>query len=168
MERIASGVIAAESPVVSTFERRWSFPPDSLRGADVIARWVDGEPAAIEMPGGTGCVRSVAIPVSPVGDFVITKDFVRFVSSLSGPCAMTTSLAPADPDAVAKLERKGSLAPRETFQPLTDARSDLAPWLLALALAAAIVELFVRRRRTDAKERKSGQERITADEARAA
>jgi hypothetical protein len=162
------GVMAAESPVVSTFERQWTFPPDSLRGADVIARWVDGEPAAIEMPDGTGCVRSVAIPVSPVGDFVIRKDFVRFVSSLSRPCAATTSLAPADPDAVARLERKGGLAPREAFQPLTDARSDLAPLLLALALAAAIAELLVRRRRKSANALGVGQERTTADEARAA
>ena len=162
------GVTTSESSVVSTFERRWSFPPDSLRGADVIARWVDGEPAAIEQPDGDGCVRSVAIPVSPVGDFVIRKDFVHFVSSLSGACAATTSLTPADPDSVAKLERKGGLASRESFQPLTDARSALAPWLLALALAAAIAELFVRRRRRDANALGAGQERSTADEARAA
>jgi hypothetical protein len=162
------GVMAEKSLVVSTFERRWSFPPDSLRGADVIARWVDGEPAAIEIPDGTGCVRSVAIPVSPVGDFVIRKDFVRFVSSLSTACAATTSLVPADPDAVARLERKGGLAPREAFQPLTDVRSDLAPLLLALALAAAIAELFVRRRRKDASALGAKQHRSTADEARAA
>jgi hypothetical protein len=162
------GVMAGESSVVSAFDRRWSFPADSLRGADVIARWVDGEPAAIEKPDGPGCVRSVAIPVSPVGDFVIRKDFVQFVSSMSDACAATTSLAPADPDAVAKLERQGGLAPREAFQPLTDARSDLAPWLLVLALTAAIAELFVRRRRRDANTLGAGQQRSTADEARAA
>jgi hypothetical protein len=160
--------MAGESSVVSAFDRRWSFPADSLRGADVIARWVDGEPAAIEKPDGPGCVRSVAIPVSPVGDFVIRKDFVQFVSSMSDACAATTSLAPADPDAVAKLERQGGLAPREAFQPLTDARSDLAPWLLVLALTAAIAELFVRRRRRDANTLGAGQQRSTADEARAA
>jgi hypothetical protein len=162
------GVSASESPVVSTFERRWIFPPDSLRGADVIARWVDGEPAAIEKPDGTGCTRSVAIPVSPIGDFVIRKDFVRFVSSLSGACAATTALIPADPAAVTKLERTGGLAPRTAFQPLTDARSDLAPWLLALALTSAIVELFVRRRRKDTNERAVNERRSAADEARAA
>ena len=161
------GVIADRSPVVSTFERRWTFPSDSLRGADVIARWVDGQPAAIEKPDGTGCIRSVAIPVTPVGDFVIRKDFVRFVSSLSGPCAATTALIPADPAAVAKLERKGSLAPRTAFQPLTDARSDLAPWLLALALACAVAELFLRRGRRNTNERAAAQ-RSAADEARAA
>ena len=140
------GVMAGEAGVVAAFERTWSYPPDSLRDGEVIARWVDGEPAAIEKPDGPGCVRSVAIPVTPVGDLVIRTEFVRFVASLSRPCAQTTSLIPADPSVVAKLEGKGGLAPREAFQPLTDARSELAPWLFALALAAAIAELFVRRR----------------------
>lgn len=162
------GVMSGESRVVSTFERRWMFPPDSLRGSDVIARWVDGEPAAIEKPDATGCIRSVAIPVSPVGDFVIRKDFVRLVSSLSHACTAFTSLAPADPNTVAKLEGKGGLAPRTAFQPLTDARSNLAPWLLALALAAAIAELFLRRRGRDANERGTGEQFSAAGKARAA
>jgi aerotolerance regulator-like protein len=139
------GVMAGEAVVISTFDRRWSYPPDSLRGAEVIARWVDGEPAAVEKPDGTGCVRSVPIPVTPVGDFVIRHDFVRLVASLSRPCARITSLVPADPSDVANLEGRGGLAPRSAFQPLTDAHSDLAPWLFALAIAAAIAELFVRR-----------------------
>ncbi|MGZ3374893.1 MAG: hypothetical protein ACXU9Z_16500 [Gemmatimonadaceae bacterium] len=140
------GVMAGDAVVVSTFDRQWSFPPDSLRGAEVIARWVDGEPAAVEKPDGTGCVRSVAIPVTPVGDFVIRHDFVRFVASLSRLCAQITSLIPADPGDVASLEGEGGLAPRSAFQPLKDAHSDLAPWLFALAIAAAVAELFVRRR----------------------
>ena len=160
--------MTGESHVVSTFERRWIFPADSLRGADVIARWVDGEPAAIEKADATGCVRSVAIPVSPVGDFVIRKDFVRFVSSLSGACTATTSLVPADPAAVANLEGKGGLAPRTAFEPLTDARSNLAPWLLALALASAIAELFLRRRRKDANDRGTGEQLSAAAKAQAA
>ena len=160
------GVMAGEAIVVSAFERRWSFPADSLRGAEVIARWVDGEPAAVEKPDGAGCVRSVAIPVSPVGDFVIRHDFVRFVESLSGVCAGITSLTPADPAVVASLEGRRGLAPREAFQPLRDTRSDLAPWLFALALAAAIAELFVRRRGKDAKA--VGENRAPSREARAA
>ena len=162
------GVMTDESRVVSTFERRWTFPADSLRGADVIARWVDGEPAAIEKPDATGCVRSVAIPVTPVGDFVIRKDFVRFVSSLSRACTATTSLTPADPDAVAKLEGKGGLAPRTAFAPVTDTRSSLAPGLLALSLASAIAELFLRRRRKATNERAAGQQLFAGEKAQAA
>lgn len=140
------GVMAGEAIVIAAFDRRWSFPEDSLRGAEVIARWADGDPAAVERPDGAGCTRSVAIPVTPVGDFVIRRDFVRLVASLSGPCAAITSLLPADPAIVAKLEGQGGLASREAFQPLRDGRSALAPWLFALAVAAAIAELFVRRR----------------------
>jgi hypothetical protein len=160
--------MAGEAVVVSTFDRQWSYPADSLRGAEVIARWVDGEPAAIEKPDGTGCIRSVAVPVSPVGDFVIRRDFVRFVSSLSRPCSRITSLIPADPAAVAKLEGKGGLAPRAAFQPRTDARSDLAPWLFALAIAAAIAELFVRRRGRDTKTLAERGNSSAGNEARAA
>jgi hypothetical protein len=151
------GVMAGEAAVVSAFERQWSFPTDSLRGAEVIARWVDGEPAAIEKPDGAGCVRSVAVPVSPVGDLVIRKDFVRFVESLSRPCASVTSLVAADPAVVAKLVGKGGLAPRASFKPLTDMHSDLAPWLFALALVAAIAELFARRRARDTKQLDASQ-----------
>jgi hypothetical protein len=160
--------MAGDAVVVSTFERQWSFPPDSLRGAEVIARWVDGEPAAVEKPDGTGCVRSVAIPVTPVGDFVIRRAFVRLVASLSRPCARITSLIPADPADIAKIEGKGGLAPRAAFQPLTDAHSDLAPWLFALALAAAIGELFVRRRARDADRVASRGKGLASTEARAA
>jgi hypothetical protein len=160
------GVMAGDAAVVATFERAWTFHPDSLRGADVIARWVDGEPAAIERPDGAGCIRSVAIPVTPVGDLVIRHDWTRFVASISGPCASVTSLIPADPGDVAKLEGKGGLAPREAFQPLTDAHSPLAPWLFALALAAAIAEPFVRRRARDTAS--LGENRSAATEARAA
>jgi hypothetical protein len=160
--------MAGDAVVVSTFDRQWSFPPDSLRGAEVIARWVDGEPAAVEKPDGTGCVRSVAIPVTPVGDLVIRHDFVRFVASLSRPCSQITSLIPADPADVAKLEGKGGLAPRAAFQPLTDAHSDLAPWLFALAIAAGIAELFVRRRERDTTALARTGKPSASDEARAA
>jgi hypothetical protein len=160
------GVMAGDAVVVATFERAWTFPPDSLRGADVISRWVDGEPAAIERPEGVGCIRSVAIPVTPTGDLVIRRDWVRFVAALSGPCASVTSLIPADADDIGQLEGKGGLAPREAFQPLNDAQSPLAPWLFALALVAAIGELFVRRRARDTTS--LGAHRSVPNEARAA
>ena len=140
------GFTTGDASVVAAFGRQWSFPPDSLRGAEVIARWVDGEPAAIEKPDGSGCVRSVAIPVTSVGDLVIRRDFVRFVTSLAGTCAAVTALTLADPATIARLERSGGLAPRQSFPALSDAQSGLAPWLFALAIAAAIAELLVRRR----------------------
>jgi hypothetical protein len=140
------GITTGDANVVAAFARRWIYPKDSLRGGDVIARWVDGEPAAIEKPDGTGCVRSVAIPVTPGGDLVIRHEFVRLVASLSRPCAAQTALLAAEPAAVARLQREGGLAPRQAFAPVTDANSSFAPWLFALALAAAVAELFVRGR----------------------
>ncbi|HEV7387356.1 MAG TPA: BatA domain-containing protein [Gemmatimonadaceae bacterium] len=140
------GVIAEDRGVIAPFERHWSFPTDSLRGADVIARWVDGEPAAIERPADAGCLRSVAIPVASVGDLAIRRDFVRFVAAMSRPCARATALVPADANDVARLAGRSGLAPRGPFQSPGDRQSSLAPWLLGLAILAAISELFVRRR----------------------
>jgi hypothetical protein len=162
------GVMTGDAVVVSAFERQWSYPADSLQGAEVIARWVDGEPAAIEKPDGGGCVRSVAIPVSVAGDLAIRKDFVRFVSSLTGPCARITSSIPADRDVIAKLEGSGGLAPRAAFQPLSDARSDFAPWLFALAIAAAVTELFVRRRSRNTTAIRGAKQQSSSGEVRAA
>jgi hypothetical protein len=141
------GVTGAGGVVIAPFERRWSYPTDSLRSATVVARWVDGEPAAIERDRGVGCMRSVAIPVTPVGDLVIRNDFVRFVSGLAGQCAREIALVPADAQQVARLEGSASLATRAAFQPRSDSRSALVPWLFALALLLSIVEIFVRRSR---------------------
>ena len=141
------GVLAGDALVVSAFERRWVFPADSIRGGEIVARWIDGEPAAVELASATGCVRSVAVPVSPVGDLVIRRDFVRFASAIQGDCAPQAAMRAADPAVVARLAGTGKLASRESFQPRGDIRSDLAPWLLGLAIAASIIELFVRRRR---------------------
>ena len=159
------GVVSGNSLVISSFERRWMFPADSLRGADVIARWIDGEPAAIETPSSNGCVRSVAVPVSAAGDLVIRKDFVRFVAALSADCASVSAAVPAGDGAVASLAGNGGLAPREAFRPRGDLRSAIAPWLLGIAIAAGIAELFVRRRRTVVPEAAS---RVSPDSRQAA
>ena len=138
------GVVAGTARVVAPFERRWSYPADSISSGEVVARWVDGEPAAIEKADGASCARSVAVTVSPVGDLPIRKDFVRFVAALTQPCA-GYAMIPASSDAMARLAGSGGLAPRQAFAPRNDAHSSLAPWLLALALLTSVAELFVRR-----------------------
>ena len=139
------GVIADTVIVIAPFERKWKFSSDSLREAHVIARWVDGEPAAVEWTSGNGCIRSVAIPVIAAGDLVIGDDFVRFVAALAGECS-GRALEPMTPAAMASLTGTGGMAPRDAFRPRTDVRSSLAPWLLGLAIAAALAELILRRR----------------------
>lgn len=160
------GVIAGDALVVAAFERRWSYPADSLRGAEVAARWIDGEPAAIERPTSTGCVRTVAIPVSPVGDLAINHDFIRFVETIAGDCSARKSMRPANPAAIVRLAGPGQLASREAFRPRGDVRSELSPWLLGLAIIAAIAEVFVRRPRMF--DSRSVRSRSTEREKRAA
>jgi hypothetical protein len=141
------GVTGAGGEVIAPFERRWLYPVDSIRGATVIARWVDGEPAAIERDNGGSCARSVAIPVTSIGDLVIRDDFGRLVSALVGPCATHAAISVADPQRIARLAGSGALAPRSAFQPRADSRSRLAPWLFAIALLASVAEVLLRRRR---------------------
>ncbi|MDO8501846.1 MAG: BatA domain-containing protein [Gemmatimonadaceae bacterium] len=140
------GVLADTALIVAGFERRWTFATDSIRGGHVVARWIDGEPAAMEWPAGDGCIRSVAIPVASAGDFAIGHDFVRFVAALSGPCIGRVAAPTIPASVIMSLAGSGGLAPREAFRAYDDVRSPLAPWLLGLALAAALGELIVRRR----------------------
>lgn len=142
-------VISGGSIVVSAFPRRWAFTPDSIRGARIVARWTDGEPAAIEWNQGKGCVRSVAVPVNPVGDLPLQAGFTRFVEAMAGPCTAYRPNATASPAQLASLTGTGGLAPRDAFEPRDDVRSSVAPWLIGLGLVAAIAELFVRRRRNE-------------------
>lgn len=147
----SAAVVAGSEVVVAPFARRWSFPKDSLRGAIVIARWVDGAPAAVERVSGNGCDRSIAIPVDSVGDLVLRPEFIRLREMLSGPCGSPTIVDNvADStgvSAIASLAGSGKLAAAGLFPAPTDVQSPLAPWLMGTALALALIELLVRRRR---------------------
>ncbi|MGI8509650.1 MAG: BatA domain-containing protein [Gemmatimonadaceae bacterium] len=155
----SGAVVARGEVVVAPFVRRWSFPEDSLRGAVVIARWVDGVPAAVERVVGHGCVRSIAIPVDSAGDLVLRPEFIRLRELLSGPCgshdvagsaagsAAGSVEASSGASVIASLAGSGKLAAAGMFPAATDVQSPLAPWLLGAALALAVIELLVRRRR---------------------
>lgn len=140
----AGGVVAGSTVVIAAFERQWIFPADSIAGAHVVARWIDGEPAAIERQAGDGCVRSVAIAVTHSGDLAIRAEFVRIVTALTGPCVSDLSGVPLVQPKLATLAGNGGFAPREAFNARADGNSLLAPWLFGLAIAAAVLELFVR------------------------
>ncbi|HUQ18678.1 MAG TPA: BatA domain-containing protein [Gemmatimonadaceae bacterium] len=143
---LSGGVTTGAIQVVAPFSRRWKFPADSIRTARVIAWWADGEPAAIEKPIGQSCIKSVAIPVVAIGDLVIRPEFVRFVSSISSVCGGGISSTPRPVAALASLTGKGPLASSKNFSAREDIDSPLAPWLLGIALLAALSELYVRRR----------------------
>jgi len=122
------------------------FPADSLRSARVVARWADGDPAAVEKSIGQGCIRSVAIPVESAGDLVIRSEFIALVREIVAPCGESRSTRPLASTLIASLGGRGKLAPSDAFTARQDIASPLAPWLLGIALAAALAELLVRRR----------------------
>ncbi len=137
-------VVAGRAAVLSSFERI----ADPASGDRVVARWADGAAAATERrwEAGGGCIREVAVPVPVVGDLVLRPGYAAFLNELIAPCGGHARLQPVDDSTVALMRGDGTLFPTDQHaRPQT--RSPLAPWLLALALAAALVELPVRRRR---------------------
>ncbi len=144
------GVVTGGSLVISAFPRKWAYPADSIRGAAVVARWADGQPAAVEWPQKSGCTRSVSVPLNPVGDLALSSDFVRFVGAIARRCSDDIPYVAVAQAEMASLAGRGSLASHDDFKSRDDVRSLFAPWLLAVALLAAIAELLVRRRRSEA------------------
>ena len=136
--------------MVSAIIPKWSYPTDSIASGQVVGRWIDGEPAAVEWPSGDGCIRSVAIDVPFAGDLAIRSDFVRLAAALSSDCAVHRAVRPASEEILKGLAGSGPLAAHDKFQARSDVRSTLAPYLMALAIVAAIAELFVRRRKNEA------------------
>jgi hypothetical protein len=140
----SGGILSGDTRLIAGFERRWKFTTDSLGAARVIARWADGEPAAVERGIGKGCIRSVAIPVMAVGDLVIRPEFIALVREIAAPCGESRSTTPLA-STIASLGGRGPLATNDAFAARRDIPSPLAPWLFGIALAAALAELVVRR-----------------------
>ncbi|MEO6864827.1 MAG: BatA domain-containing protein [Gemmatimonadaceae bacterium] len=136
-------VVARGNVIVAPFERRWRFTADSLVHARVVARWVDGEPAAIQRDSASTCVQSVAVPMDSSGDMLLRPSVIRFRAALAAPCRNEPSTS--DTAFANTLIGNGSLARTAHFPPWTGIDSPLAPWLAALAVALAIVEMVLRR-----------------------
>ncbi len=141
----SGGILSGDARVIAAFDRRWMFPSDSLRTGRIVARWADGEPAAIEKRVGQGCIRSVAIPVAAVGDLVIRPEFIALVREIAAPCGEPQSTTPVASAVIASLGGRGRLAPGDAFAARQDIALPLAHWLFGIALAAALAELLVRR-----------------------
>ncbi len=133
-------VIAGDAVVVAPFARH-VLPGDGR----VIARWVDGEPAARERSLGDGCIRDVAVSVTVRGDLVLRSGFADLLRALAQPCGGARNAAALDSAAIASLAGDGPLlaaasiaAPRSTTTPIV-------PWLLGAALLLALLEPVLRR-----------------------
>jgi hypothetical protein len=140
----AAAVIAGEVALVAPFARRWA-PDSTARSTRVVARWVDGQPAATERTVGSGCIRDVAIPVPAQGDLVLRPSFGRFLRAIVAPChTVPAALRPAEPLARA-LAGEGRLAASSAIRTPDVVVTPLVPWLLGAALLAMLLELAARR-----------------------
>jgi hypothetical protein len=139
-------VVFRPSPVavVAAFPRLARL--DTAGGVRAIARWADGEPAAVERPLGAGCVRDVAIAVPPTGDFVLRPEVARLVGAVLAPCGGDAGAgAPASPGEVAALAGQGPLLARRDIAVGDPASEPVVPWLLGAALLLMLAEVRVRR-----------------------
>ena len=158
----AGAVVVGAAALVYPLERRWELGGEvDLTAGDasadaagrsggqaeyrVAARWVDGEPAAIERQVGAGCIRDVAIPVPDRGDLAFRPAFAQLVRTLALPCEVTVGSTALDATALETLAGSGPLAPSDALPAPEVVASPLVPWLLALAILLALAELLVRR-----------------------
>jgi hypothetical protein len=114
----------------------------------VVARWSDGDPAVTEAALGAGCVRAVTVGPANIGDLALTPAFRRFVERLAAPCGGARQLRPA-PDSVLSEVLPATIAVDAVGPVAVEAgeppQRRLVAWLLGLALATAVAEMFVRR-----------------------
>jgi len=90
----------------------------------------------------------VAIDVPATGDLALTPAFRRFAEQLAGPCVAGRAWMPVS-DSVLSAVLPASILPHSIVRlPARDesgSDSSIAAWMLAAAMAAALVELLVRR-----------------------
>jgi hypothetical protein len=143
----AGGVVARGTALIAPF-RRTARRDSAAAWPAVAARWIDGSPAALELPLGAGCLRSVAIEVPETGDLPLDPRFARLLDAMLAPCggigdtvpAAAAQLAMLRGDSAARYALAGALPnPPERASPWTR-------WLLLLAVAFFLLEHFLRRR----------------------
>jgi aerotolerance regulator-like protein len=127
---IADGLVA-----VAPYTRARSARP--LVGA-VIARWVDGEPAAVERAMAGGCERDVAIGMPDI------PDVARLRAAITDrPCGFRSPSAPLSDSAVRAFAGAGALG-AAFAGPNTRGDRLLMTVLIVLACVAALAEVVVR------------------------
>jgi hypothetical protein len=138
------GLVAGGSVVVAPF-RRWAAHGGN--GGQVVARWSDGAPAAVVVPAGDGCIRTVTVEVPARGDLVLQPRFRRITEALTTPCTDVGRSSPLDPARTAVLAGGGAdRYVAGAALPVPDRISTpLVPWLFAAALFFAALALLLRR-----------------------
>lgn len=139
-------VRAGDAVLVYPFVRRWrpvAAPPKPTR---VLARWVDGEPAAFERAMADGCVRSLGFSPPAEGDALLRPEFQRFIASLDAPCGELRDFTPLPESVMASLRGAGPLAPTAAIARRIQRVTPLMPWLLGAGALLLLLEAVVRRR----------------------
>lgn len=136
------GVTSSSGTLIGRFPRVWT-----LTGR-AIARWADGEPAAVEHSVGRGCIRDVAIVFDPSSDIALRAPFREFVARLLEPCDGVRRTQSADSAFIATLTGGSNLPRLASAAALRDRANESSswtPWLLSLGALLLLVELIVRR-----------------------
>lgn len=110
-----------------------------------MARWADGEPAAVEIPTGRGCVRHVAVLFDPASDITLREPFRRFAAAMLEPCGGARSARRLDDSTLERLAGGGRLAGADALRASAAESSGLTPWLLILGALLLLAELAARR-----------------------
>lgn len=120
--------------------------PPGIDSGRVIARWLDGAPAARETALGDGCVRTIGFDVPDVGDFVLTPSFQRLLSVLVGPCGGEVSAGVAADSLIAAIAVPSGQTSAIPSPVDSRAANRLAALLMMLAVLLVAAEGLVRRR----------------------
>jgi hypothetical protein len=136
------GVTSSSGTLIGRFPRAWT-----LNGR-ALARWVDGEPAAVEHSIGRGCIRDVGVVFDPASDITLRAPFRQFVARLLEPCGGIRRTERADSAVIGALAGGSELprfAPATALRDRTTESSSRTPWLLGLGALLLIIELVARR-----------------------
>ena len=144
-----TALVVGDDVVVATLGRARAQDVSTAaeaREGRTVARWADGTPAARQTVVGRGCIRTVMIGLPTAGDLPLRRSFQRAVRGLLAPCETNRGGAPADAATIARLQGSGPMARGSALASGSDRPTPLVPWLLAVAIACALAELFVRAR----------------------
>lgn len=133
------GVTSSAATVVARLPRLWVLTGSS------VARWSDGEPAAVEHAVGAGCIRDVGVLIDQASDLTLREPFRRFASALMVPCGGPRSNELIDAATRTTLAGAGPLAAGPSLRDTSTEASRWTPWLLMVGALLLIVELAARR-----------------------
>jgi hypothetical protein len=135
---VTSSAALAPATLVARFPRLWVLT------GQAVARWSDGEPAAVEHTTGEGCIRDVGVLVDEASDLTLRPAFRRFARALLAPCGGPRDFAALGPGVRTSLAGTGPLAASSALRDHTADVSRWSPWLLGLAALFLIAELAMR------------------------